>query len=39
LSPTPQLPTGYAGCLLIAALPPLWFTLMDKRLAQAASSP
>ncbi len=31
--PGPQLPTGYAGCLLLAMLPPLWFYLMHKRLA------
>lgn len=30
--PGPQLPTGYAGCLLLAAVPPLWFSLMHKRL-------
>lgn len=30
--PGPQLPTGYAGCLLLAAVPPLWFRLMDTRL-------
>jgi alkane 1-monooxygenase len=29
----PQLPTGYAGCLLLAALPPVWFALMHRRLA------
>jgi alkane 1-monooxygenase len=28
----PQLPTGYAGCLLLAAVPPLWFALMHPRL-------
>ncbi len=28
----PQLPTGYAGCLLIATIPPLWFALMHPRL-------
>lgn len=33
--PGPQLPTGYAGCLLLAALPPLWFGLMHPRLASA----
>lgn len=27
--PGPQLPTGYAGCLLLAAVPPLWFAAMD----------
>lgn len=30
--PGPQLPTGYAGCLLLAAVPPLWFALMRPRL-------
>jgi len=30
--PGPQLPTGYAGCLFIAAMPPLWFRLMHPRL-------
>ncbi|MBX3587472.1 MAG: alkane 1-monooxygenase [Ramlibacter sp.] len=30
--PGPQLPTGYAGCLMLAALPPLWFGLMHPRL-------
>jgi alkane 1-monooxygenase len=28
----PQLPTGYAGCLLLAAIPPIWFALMHPRL-------
>ncbi len=30
--PAPQLPTGYAGCLLLALVPPLWFAVMHKRL-------
>ncbi|MDB5946895.1 MAG: alkane 1-monooxygenase, partial [Ramlibacter sp.] len=30
--PGPQLPTGYAGCLLLAALPPVWFAVIDRRL-------
>lgn len=30
--PGPQLPTGYAGCLLLAMLPPLWFALIHPRL-------
>ncbi|MDP3413727.1 MAG: alkane 1-monooxygenase, partial [Polaromonas sp.] len=30
--PGPQLPTGYAGCLMLAMVPPLWFALMHKRL-------
>jgi alkane 1-monooxygenase len=29
---TPQLPTGYAGCILLAAVPPAWFRLMHRRL-------
>ena len=32
LAPTPQLPTGYAGCLVIAAIPTLWFSVMHPRL-------
>ena len=31
--PGPQLPTGYAGCVWLAAVPPLWSALMDRRLA------
>jgi alkane 1-monooxygenase len=27
----PQLPTGYAGMILLAAVPPLWFRVMDRR--------
>ena len=34
--PGPQLPTGYAGCLLLAAVPPWWFALMAPRLAAIA---
>ena len=33
LLPGPQLPTGYAGCILLAMLPPLWFAVMHPRLA------
>jgi alkane 1-monooxygenase len=29
----PQLPTGYAGSIILAAIPPLWFALMHPRLA------
>ena len=32
--PGPQLPTGYAGCLALAALPPVWFALMHPRLEE-----
>lgn len=28
----PQLPTGYAGCLRLASVPPLWFRAMDARI-------
>jgi alkane 1-monooxygenase len=31
--PGPQLPTGYAGCLMLAMVPPLWFKLMHQRIA------
>ena len=37
--PGPQLPTGYAGCLLLAMVPPLWFSLMHPRIAALLSSP
>jgi alkane 1-monooxygenase len=37
--PGPQLPTGYAGCLILAMLPPLWFRLMHKRLADLQPKP
>jgi len=30
--PGPQLPTGYAGCILLAAVPPLWFAAMEPRI-------
>ncbi len=30
--PGPQLPTGYAGCLFLALVPPLWFAAMEPRL-------
>ncbi len=35
--PGPQLPTGYAGCLILAMVPPLWFSVMHKRLSQLAT--
>lgn len=28
----PQLPTGYAGSIILAAIPPLWFALMHPKL-------
>lgn len=30
---TPQLPSGYAGMILVAYFPPVWRALMDKRVA------
>ena len=30
----PQLPTGYAGMILLAAVPPLWRRVMDRRLLE-----
>jgi alkane 1-monooxygenase len=33
----PQLPTGYSGCILLAAVPPLWFATMEPRLAAGAA--
>ncbi len=37
--PGPQLPTGYAGCLMLAALPPVWFAVMHPRLAALQGRP
>ena len=28
----PQLPSGYPGCFGLAAIPPLWFKVMDPKL-------
>ena len=36
--PGPQLPTGYAGCLLLAMIPPLWFALMHPRIEKIAAN-
>jgi alkane 1-monooxygenase len=30
----PQLPTGYAGMIVLAAIPPLWRRVMDRRLLE-----
>ena len=30
----PQLPTGYAGMIVLAAIPPLWRRIMDRRLIE-----
>jgi len=34
---SPQLPTGYAGMLLLALIPPLWYRVMDPRVQAVAS--
>lgn len=36
--PGPQLPTGYAGCLFLASVPPLWFRVMHPRLQAVAAA-
>lgn len=33
---SPRLPTGYPAMLLLALVPPLWFSVMDPRLPEAA---
>lgn len=35
---SPQLPTGYPGMMLLAAVPPLWFKVMNPRVPGAGSS-
>ncbi|MDZ7715173.1 MAG: alkane 1-monooxygenase [Balneolaceae bacterium] len=32
---SPQLPTGYPGMILVALIPPLWFSIMDPLVEQA----
>ncbi|CAL2095015.1 alkane 1-monooxygenase [Tenacibaculum sp. 190524A02b] len=34
LPESPQMPTGYPGMMLIALLPPLWFSIMNKKLQE-----
>jgi alkane 1-monooxygenase len=29
---SPQMPTGYPGMMLLSAIPPLWFFIMDKKI-------
>jgi len=31
---SPELPSGYAGLFFVAAIPPLWFSIMDKRIEE-----
>lgn len=36
----PRLPSGYPGCFVLAALPPLWFSVMDRKvIAWAGADP
>ena len=39
LDESPQLATGYPGSMLLALVPPLWFRVMDGRIAAASSRP
>lgn len=34
---SPQLPTGYAGMVLLALVPPLWRSIMDKRVSESST--
>jgi alkane 1-monooxygenase len=34
----PQLPTGYAGCIWLAMVPPLWFKVMHARMAASTAA-
>jgi alkane 1-monooxygenase len=34
----PQLPTGYAGSIVLATIPALWFSIMNKRIAEKSLS-
>jgi alkane 1-monooxygenase len=36
LADAPQLPTGYSGAILLAAVPPVWFRVMHPRMAAVA---
>ncbi|MCA1752330.1 MAG: alkane 1-monooxygenase [Flavobacteriales bacterium] len=35
---SPQMPTGYPGMMLLSAVPPLWFAVMNKRLPDTHAS-
>lgn len=35
---SPQMPNGYPGMVLLALVPPLWFSTMDRRLPEATST-
>jgi alkane 1-monooxygenase len=34
---SPQLPTGYPGSMILALVPPLWFAIMNKKIAAIAT--
>lgn len=36
---SPQMPTGYPGMMLLAAVPPLWFRVMNKRIVRNRNNP
>jgi len=36
---SPQMPTGYPGMIILAMLPPLWFWVMDKKIAEYKAKP
>jgi alkane 1-monooxygenase len=33
LEGSPQMPTGYPGMMILSLLPPVWFYVMNKRIA------
>lgn len=35
---SPQMPTGYPGMMLLALVPPLWFSIMHRRIARLAGA-
>ena len=36
---SPQMPTGYPGMMVLALFPPLWFSVMNKRIEEYGSMP
>jgi alkane 1-monooxygenase len=34
---SPQMPTGYPGMILLSLIPPLWFKIMNKKIATFSS--
>jgi alkane 1-monooxygenase len=35
---SPQMPTGYPGMMLLALVPPAWFTVMNRRVRKIMNS-